>query len=123
MFKKGVEPTWEDEINEQGGDFSVQFSKTNGIEAVQKIWEELVFQVATRQFSNIDHVTGVRILDKCRDAEPEPLENYRIEVWVNFSNNDSEQGKEIQKHILENFCSMMPGKETKVSWKVHASKH
>ena len=85
VFKKDIKPTWEDEVNSQGGDFQVQFSKTNGIEPVQKIWEELVFQVATGQFSNIDLVTGVRILDKCRDADPEPLESYRIEIWVSCS--------------------------------------
>jgi len=68
-------------------------------------------------------VTGVRILDKCRDADPEPIENYRIEIWTTLNARDCPQGKEIEAHILQHFCSMMPNKETKIQWKNHGGAH
>ena len=41
LFEYNIEPKWEDVINEQGGEFKLEFNANIG--TVQKIWEMLVF--------------------------------------------------------------------------------
>ena len=62
LFEYGIEPKWEDPINEQGGEFRIDFKAP--ISVVQKLWERLVFQTVTGEFEEADKLCGVRMLDK-----------------------------------------------------------
>jgi hypothetical protein len=41
LFEEGVNPTWEDAVNEKGADFSVK--RTFNLDVLARVWEKLVF--------------------------------------------------------------------------------
>lgn len=80
LFRHGVSPEWEDDINKHGGELRLEFKST--LEFTQKLWDKLVFSVITGEFDQAEYVTGVRILDKSTSGRES---NFRIEIWVEFS--------------------------------------
>ena len=94
MFEYSIIPKWEDPINEQGGEFRTDFRAP--IAVVQKLWEKLVFQTVTGEFSECDKICGVRLLDKSM-AGKESF--FRIEIWTKFSSDQEECGKNMKDYI------------------------
>jgi len=98
LFLNEVHPSYEDEVNKQGGEFRMDF-KTQ-LPFLQKLWEKLVFNVVTGEFNNADMLAGIRILDKSSQGR----ENFfRIEVWTKFSDLQSSLVTEMRQHLEENY--------------------
>lgn len=66
LFRTGIQPAWEDKVNTLGGDFCIRIMELKNMELLNKLWEELVLDVITKQFPFSEDITGVRILDKSR---------------------------------------------------------
>jgi hypothetical protein len=88
MFRKGVEPQWEDPANREGGEYKLRLNPSVGfnqgevsLDFLNRVWEVLVQDLITRRFTNSDDIVGVRIVDKSFAGK----ENFRIEVRINFN--------------------------------------
>ena len=98
MFLSELHPSYEDEVNKQGGEFRMDF-KTN-LTFLQRLWEKLVFKVITDEFENVDMLAGIRLLDKSTSSR----ENFfRVEIWTKFSDNEVALKNEMQKHLEEEY--------------------
>ena len=98
LFLSELHPSYEDEVNKQGGEFRMDF-KTN-LTFLQRLWEKLVFKVITDEFKNTDMLAGIRLLDKSTSSR----ENFfRIEIWTKFSDNEVGLKNEMQKHLEEEY--------------------
>lgn len=49
LFQHEIKPMWEDKMNEQGGEFQINF-KCEDPDLIQKLWERLVFCLITGVF-------------------------------------------------------------------------
>ena len=82
MFKKGIEPVWEDKVNAAGGEYQLRLSVENAnLDLLNQFWETVIIDLATKRFPHSDQIAGVRIVDKSgagRDA-------FRLEFWTKFN--------------------------------------
>ena len=102
LFLSELHPSYEDEVNKQGGEFRMDF-KTN-LTFLQRLWEKLVFKVITDEFKNTDMLAGIRLLDKSTSSR----ENFfRIEIWTKFSDNELALKNEMQNYLEGEFIHMM----------------
>ena len=107
MFLSELHPSYEDEVNKQGGEFRMDF-KTN-LTFLQRLWEKLLFNVITDEYQNTDMLAGIRLLDKSTSSR----ENFfRIEIWTKFNDNEVGLKNEMQKHLEELYISMMAQNES-----------
>ena len=84
FFRKGIEPKWEDEQNQKGGRFIFQVLKTQGNK--EQIYQELVFFFLGENFDRSDKVNGFRFIT----SKVNNPSSYRIEIWVNFDESDTD---------------------------------
>ena len=98
MFREGVEPKWEDPMNENGGEW--YFRRGMQLDKFDEYWEEIVLAMIGEVLDpGTEEVCGVRIVDKSRDNR----RAYRLEVW--FRNAPGGKagpgGEEIKRRIEE----------------------
>ena len=75
FFVKGIDPSWEDPKNINGGEWSIR--KFKEVVCVDELWQNLLVNLIGETFENSEHVNGVRVVDCTRgDAVM-----YRIEIW------------------------------------------
>jgi hypothetical protein len=121
MFENEILPKWEDVINENGGEFRMDF-KAN-LQTVQKVWDLLVYQSVTQEFKEADMLCGVRLLDKSREGREN---NFRVEIWTKFAEEKSEVAQNMKKYIEEKIMSVIQENEEdpsplRISFSVHKS--
>ncbi|GKY93418.1 hypothetical protein MPSEU_000309400 [Mayamaea pseudoterrestris] len=122
LFKKGIEPEWGDKQNISGGEwFCRQYLEP---ETLDLFWSNLVFGIvgeviedgADEDHSLVDHINGVRVVDKSRGY---PL--YKLEIWLNTK--DAKITNRIKNKVLE---VIMDGQQSskkmhpKFEWKDHS---
>lgn len=99
MFRKGIEPQWEDPQNAKGGEYKMRLYLNNiqepTLDFLNKVWESLVQDLITNRFPHSEEVVGVRIVDKSFANK----ENFRIEVWTRYDVDTSEKAKAIREFI------------------------
>jgi hypothetical protein len=115
LFKTGIQPAWEDEVNGKGGDFCYKMMETNNMDTINKAWEDLILDIITKQFPFVEEITGARILDKSRAGQ----EQFRIEVWTKFSDQHSEAGKAMYSYIDTNYVSKLNSSSQKIVFSKH----
>ena len=75
FFSKGINPSWEDPMNEKGAEWSIR--KFKDISGVDELWIGLLVTLIAEDFDNSEHINGIRIVDCTRDYQI----MYRIEIW------------------------------------------
>jgi len=82
FFKDGIAPTWEDPAHKDGGMFQFTFKTDFSAQAMDEIWERLLFTIIGNGMPGGESITGIRMADrhpnKVVDA---PIIAVRIEVW------------------------------------------
>ena len=75
MFKKGIEPKYEDKCNIDGGEFGCR----KGFKGpdLDSIWESLLYGLVGETFEDGNEITGVRLADKSKNGRA----MFRVEVW------------------------------------------
>ena len=63
---------------------------------INKIWEDIVFDVVTRQFPQMDLLCGVRILDKSIVGRTNTV---RFEVWISSGHASDPKVAQIKDFI------------------------
>lgn len=74
IFKKGIQPKWEDEANSEGGEFRVnvdgmysfvfRYRIVSAHDTLGKFWETIVLTMIGETMDESDNICGARILDK-----------------------------------------------------------
>ena len=125
LFKKGIEPEWGDPQNVTGGEwFCRQYFDP---ELLDMYWSNLIFGVvgeviedyADDSRSFMDHINGIRVLDKSRSTMP----MYKVEIWLNTR--DPAITSKIKEKVLEVMTDgqLQGGKKVtlpKFEWKDHS---
>lgn len=102
FFNNRIDPKWEDPVNEQGGEFRVEFKAP--IAVVQKVWEKFVFQVVSGEFAEIDSLCGFRMLDKSKETREN---QFRLEVWIKQANDSDEIAQKIDQYLTANYIDFI----------------
>lgn len=76
LFRKGVEPKWEDPANESGGSFIVELKDLTP-DDIDLVWKNLVFKLTGNTFPFADLVTGFRLLDRMKKHNL-----LKLELWT-----------------------------------------
>jgi hypothetical protein len=117
LFKKDIEPSWEDDGNIRGGEW--WFRKPVPAAVLDKWWEILVMGLVGCTIENGDDITGARVVDKSKVGDAKTI--VKLELWV--------RSKDVatRNQLLESMCALMSegdahkAEELKreFQWKVH----
>jgi hypothetical protein len=102
LFKSGIKPAWEDEVNGKGGDFSFRFSDM--VMDIREIWDNMINQIVCENFPHLDKITGIRAIDKSLNGKL----TYKLEVWTTFPNENCEEGIALREFIIDKFINKDP---------------
>jgi hypothetical protein len=76
VFKKGIQPAWEDPANKNGSEF--QCLKTFTPEVLDAFWENMVMGLIGETIDEGDEICGARIVNQTRKLKP----TFKIELWL-----------------------------------------
>lgn len=77
LFKKGIEPIWEDPANASGGILNIQIEDLEDEASIDLIWKNLTFALIGNTFPYSEHVNGFRFLDRLKK-----FKLIKLEVWL-----------------------------------------
>mmetsp|Transcript_25493 Transcript_25493/g.51025 ORF Transcript_25493/g.51025 Transcript_25493/m.51025 type:complete len:249 (-) Transcript_25493:66-812(-) len=117
IFRKGVQPEWEDPENCKGAHFLVTLKPNLGGGLIDELWNNVVLGMVSDSIKPASMITGVRLVDKLAGAKPV----LRIELWFNKFDQETMQGGQGDAYDLRgSFESCMrlklDGQEKQVSW-------
>jgi len=94
IFKEGIRPMWEDVSNANGGHFEYRLRPSSySAGQIDEYWNNLVLGLVGSTIEGLEHVTGVRLVDKLNQGRNSCI---RIEVWYQ---------KIDESDIIENLLS------------------
>lgn len=76
LFKKGIQPSWEDPANHFGGSLIVELELLKGQE-LDLTWKNLIFGIVGHTFPLSEFVNGFRVLDRVKKFGV-----VKLEVWI-----------------------------------------
>lgn len=76
VFKKGINPTWEDPANRAGSE--LVSIKSFNVEILDLYWENLIFGLIGETIDEGNEICGCRVVDQTRRMKPV----YKIELWL-----------------------------------------
>lgn len=76
LFKKGIQPRWEDVANKSGSELVA--SKSYSPEVLDVFWENLVMGLIGETIDEGDEICGCRVVNQTRKGKP----TYKIELWM-----------------------------------------
>mgnify|MGYP001571204781 CR=1 FL=1 len=81
LFKKGVEPKWEDVQNTNGAEIAIR--KFKSLEELDRLWETISMLCIGEQIESSRYITGIRVVDS---SIPNRKALYKIELWFSDKN-------------------------------------
>jgi hypothetical protein len=124
LFRKGIEPKWEDPANERGCDIWCELSQMNAAE-IDKFWHDIVFAVAGQNFPFSDYVNGFRILDRMKKHG-----SIKFELWISCGLGGHKAGSEeflrnekIIQAILEHTHRIVSGVKALSIYQITKKEH
>ena len=76
VFKKDIEPKWEDAANQRGCSISLDIYNLPA-EGIDQLWRDMIFAVTGQNFPFSDNINGFRILDRLKKH------NFiKFELWM-----------------------------------------
>lgn len=94
LFKKGIEPTWEDPANAKGSQLTA--SKGFSLEILDAFWENMVFASIGEMMDEGDDICGCRVVDQTRGKGKVA---YKLELWLKSA--DVVTGRKISAKLGE----------------------
>jgi len=87
IFRDGVRPEWEDEMNAKGGHIEYLLKPSLGGGQIDEYWNNLVLGLIGSAIDPAGMITGVRLVDKL--SGPRGTNKIRLEVWFSKGDDDS----------------------------------
>ena len=110
IFEKGINPSWEDPRNINGGEWRIR--KFKNFSELDDIWLEAACMLVGENFDDEFKIVGVRVVDSSNPSKNKQL--YNVEVWFE----DTTKHKEIEE-LLKGFEI----ENTKFYYREHATSH
>jgi len=84
FFQEGVQPTWEDPAHKNGGQIQFSFKTDFPPDAIDEIWERLVYTIIGNMLPDGDMISGVKLSDRLpqRVKSWNPVVAVRLEIWM-----------------------------------------
>jgi len=95
IFRKGIEPAWEDENNINGGEVNLRTFEYK--DQIDDLWEHTMVTVLGEDFEYSENITGIRVVDSSNHFKF----MYRIEIWYDDASVEEKIKKDI--HSVFNF--------------------
>lgn len=112
LFRDGVKPEWEDELNTTGGHFQYQLKPQLGGGVIDEYWNNIVLGMIGGSIEPANMITGVRLVDKLNQAKAPAV---RIEVW--FSNwADEKNVDKLQQSVEKCMATKLDGTLSSPAW-------
>jgi hypothetical protein len=112
IFKRGIEPKWEDPANKHGAEWCVRRISSGAV--LDGYWENLLLGMVGETMDNGDEICGLRVVDKSKSRR-----DFRIELWLRHQ--DRVVGNVIRGHaeqiMLDGTQNSMSG--INLQWKMH----
>ncbi|KAJ1420988.1 translation initiation factor eIF 4e-like domain-containing protein [Ochromonadaceae sp. CCMP2298] len=102
LFKKGIQPAWEDPANKNGAELVA--TKSFNSDVLDLFWENLVMGLIGETVDDGDEICGCRIVNQTRKEKP----MYKIELWLRTS--DEATCMKIKNRLAE---ALMEGESAK----------
>lgn len=124
LFREGIKPEWEDEMNCSGGHFQFQMKPTTNCGIVDEYWNNIVLGMIGGTIEPADMITGVRLVDKMAGGRQSFI---RIEVWFS-SSDDPDKVDTLQRNLEWCMATRLDGSQAterlwgKTERKSHAKK-
>lgn len=113
IFAEGIEPTWEDPVNSEGGDWYFR-SDILSLELLDKFWENVTLVMIGANDPIVEEICGIRVVDKSTSR----YKSYRLELW--FRDANDEEKKESLKSL---FQSCLASGDSNVRLKIETRNH
>ena len=104
LFRKGVNPEWEDPANKYGSSLQAEFRDASPKE-IDGLWKSLVFGIIGGTFPHSDRVMGLRVLDRLKKHQM-----LKCEVWTSVpyksphkSKEENENNEKMMNDIMKHF--------------------
>lgn len=104
LFRKGVNPEWEDPSNKDGSSLQVEFRDATPNE-IDSLWKSLVFGIVGNSFPHSERVMGLRVLDRLKKHQM-----LKCEIWTSVpfknaskSKAENEANEKMQEDITKYF--------------------
>jgi len=112
VFREGIKPEWEDQVNASGGHFQFQLKPTISGGIIDEYWNNIVLGIVGGTIEPADMITGVRLVDKLTQARAPVV---RIEVW--FSNfDDTAKVDQLQQSLERCMTTRLDGSAASGAW-------
>ena len=108
LFKKGIQPRWEDVANKTGSELTA--SKSYSPEVLDVFWENLVMGLIGETIDEADEICGCRVVNQTRKGKP----TYKIELWMRTT--DENMAYKIKSKlcdVLTDFENSKPGNKVR----------
>ena len=104
LFRKGVNPEWEDPANKYGSSLQVEFKEATQQE-IDGLWRSLVFSIVGGTFPHSERVMGLRVLDRLKKHQMLKCEIWTSVPFKNSSKNkeENEANERSQNELLKHF--------------------
>jgi translation initiation factor 4E len=113
IFRKGIQPEWEDPANKQGGHFEIKLKPALGAGVMDELWNNIVLGMVTGAIEPAEMLNGVRLVDKLKA----PMPMVRIEVWFNdMDADDTGRLYKLRGSFERCMRTSLNGEERVVSW-------
>ena len=93
LFKKGIQPRWEDTANKTGSELVA--SKSYSPEVLDVFWENLVMGLIGETIDEGDEICGCRVVNQTRKGKPK----YKIELLLRTT--DEPMGLKIKSKLSD----------------------
>lgn len=105
MFKYGVKPAWEDEVNAKGSEFKVDMGQMRDTEIIQKIWEKVIFDIVTGHCPKVEEaIVGARLVQKAKNGS---INSFRLELWLHGDQEKSEENEQVREYLEKDIIKDM----------------
>ena len=101
VFKRGIQPKWEDENNNLGCQFDFIIEVDNKEDTIIDIvWEDLVIACLGQILEVDNDICGIRAVDRTLQKKPGKKGFYRLELWMRGATTD-EVAEQIKCRLIE----------------------
>eukprot|EP00590_Aulacoseira_subarctica_P002423 CAMPEP_0172425262 /NCGR_PEP_ID=MMETSP1064-20121228/31217_1 /TAXON_ID=202472 /ORGANISM="Aulacoseira subarctica , Strain CCAP 1002/5" /LENGTH=201 /DNA_ID=CAMNT_0013167997 /DNA_START=96 /DNA_END=701 /DNA_ORIENTATION=- len=119
LFKKGIEPEWDDPQNKCGGEFFCRHFMEG--EALNMYWQNLVLAVVgetmENEASSSSAINGARVVDKGKQHQA----MFKLELWI--SSKDPSVKEKVRDRLMKIIADGCPtpkkGGHPRFDWKGH----
>lgn len=97
LFRKDIQPTWEDKLNKIGGNFCLEMQGLTGPE-MDAIWKKLLLLCFGENWEFAQYVNGLRFVDRLKK-----FNTFKFEIWTTLGDKNEEFDRATVRQMRNEF--------------------